>query len=274
MSRNATRPPIRTSTSRTGNAQGTSARRNSAQRNSAPRSRPSGGSVAGRASVALSPRTHKPWYIGGAIVLAVIAIGWLVFFSPVLGVKHVGVSGASVVKVEQVREAAGIAADTPLATVALDDVKAKVEAIPAVASATVSRSWPNDVVIHIVERAPIATAEMDGQKWVLDITGKPYLLESALPGGVAKGLPPLTVNKPGADDLATRSAVKVISVLPAHLYKQVAAVSAPSAAEVTLRLEDGRSIVWGSTDQSAAKISMVDELLHHDGTVFDISSPQ
>ncbi len=227
-----------------------------------------------RASVALAPRGHKRQYIVLAVFVVVLALVWLVMFSPVLGVKQVGVSGATVVSVSDVRAAAGIKPGTPLATLNTDTIKGKLEAIPAVASASVSRSWPNGVAITIHERQPVAIVEVKGEKWAVDITGKAYLPDSKLGSSVSKGLLPLTVDKPGSGDLATRTAVKVIASLPSELYKKVSSVTAKTGADVTLILDDGRSIIWGGADQGKEKATMIDKLLKHDGSVFDISSPQ
>lgn len=267
MSRNATRPrPPQRRTSPAPNRKG-------APGKAATRKAPARTAMA-RASVALAPRGHKRPYVLLAVILVVLALVWLIMFSSVLGVKRVGVNGASVVSVADVRAAAGIKADAPLATLDTDTVKSKVEAISAVASASVSRSWPNGVVITIHERQPIAVVEVNGEKWAVDITGKPYLPEANLAGGTANGLLPLTVDKPGTGDPATRMAVKVIASLPSALYKQVSSVTAKTGADVTLQLKDGRSIIWGSNDKAKEKATMIDKLLKHDGTEFDISSPQ
>lgn len=227
-----------------------------------------------RASVALAPRGHKRLYVVLTAFVVVLALVWLVMFSSVLGVKRVGVSGANVVSVSDVRDAAGIASGAPLATLNTDTIAAKVEAIPAVASASVSRSWPNGVVITITERRPVAIVTVKGEKWAVDITGKVYLPEARLGSSVAKGLLPLTVDKPGTGDLATRTAVKVIASLPQALYKQVSSVTAKTGADVTLTLEDGRSVIWGGDDEAKEKATMIEKLLEHAGSVYDISSPQ
>lgn len=169
-------------------------------RNASTRKAPARTAMA-RASVALAPRGHKRPYIVLAVILVVLALVWLVMFSSVLGVKRVGVNGANVVSVSDVRAAAGITPNAPLATLDTDAVKGKVEAIPAVASASVSRSWPNGVVITIHERQPIAIVEVKGEKWAVDITGKPYLPESKLAGGAAKGLLPLSVDKSSTSEI-------------------------------------------------------------------------
>ena len=207
-------------------------------------------------------------------MIVVLALVWLVMFSSVLGVKRVGVDGATVVSVSQVRSAAAIAPGTPLARLDTDAVKKKVESLPAVASAEVSRSWPNGVVVTIHERQPVAVVERGGEKWVVDITGKPYLLASKLGDEVTKSLLPLEVAHPSADDPATRAAVKVIPSIPAALRTKVSSVSATTGADVTLHLEDGRSVIWGDAGQPKEKASMIVPLLEHAGTEFDISSPQ
>lgn len=272
MSKNATRsrPPQRRTTPATGR---TGAAGRMAPRKDPRRSAPTRTAL-GRASVALAPRGHRRQYIALAAVVVVLALAWLILLSPVLGVKQIGVDGATVVSAGQVRTAAAIVPDTPLARIDTDAVKAKVEALPAVASAEVSRSWPNEVVITIHERQPVAVVSLGGDKWVVDITGKVYLPASKLGEDAIKALPPLDVAHPGADDVATRTAVKVIASIPSSLRKEVSSVSATTGADVTLHLEDGRSVIWGGADESKEKASLIGPLLEHDGSEFDISSPQ
>jgi cell division protein FtsQ len=43
--------------------------------------------------------------------------------------------------------------------------------------------------------------------------------------------------------------------------------------EITLHLQSGRTVLWGSADDSAAKARVVTVLLRHRATFYDVSSP-
>src|SRR5689334_7992853 len=77
---------------------------------------------------------------------------WVVGFTSVVGVRNVDVRGTSVVSADAVRVAAGVPSGRPLARVDLGAVTARVETIPGVAHARVSRSWPSMLTIDIAER--------------------------------------------------------------------------------------------------------------------------
>jgi cell division protein FtsQ len=42
---------------------------------------------------------------------------------------------------------------------------------------------------------------------------------------------------------------------------------------VTLTLRDGRTVLWGGADESAAKARVLTALLGRSGTVYDVSTP-
>src|SRR5690242_18218688 len=100
----------------------------------------------------------RRWLAWRPILVVVLLVGavslgfWLVYFSPVLAVHGVQVTGAQSLDPRVVRRAAEIPPDTPLATVDLGAVAARVENLRAVKSVDVSRSWPHQVRIDVVER--------------------------------------------------------------------------------------------------------------------------
>src|SRR5689334_2533982 len=81
-----------------------------------------------------------------ALVLVVTGI-WLIFFSSVLAVRGVSVSGNTTIPTARIVAVAQAPIGRPLARADLGAIQARVEALPAVASASVSRSWPH--TIHI-----------------------------------------------------------------------------------------------------------------------------
>ncbi|WP_433227153.1 cell division protein FtsQ/DivIB [Microtetraspora malaysiensis] len=83
----------------------------------------------------------------------------------------------------------------------------------------------------------------------------------------------LRVQRPAADDPATRSALAVLAALPDGLRGRMDEVVAPSPASVTLRLTDGRTATWGDEERSAEKARILESLLRRPARSYDVSSP-
>ncbi|MCT9930651.1 FtsQ-type POTRA domain-containing protein [Planotetraspora sp. A-T 1434] len=198
------------------------------------------------------------------------AATWVVFFSPVLGVRVVEITGNTVVPAEQLRLAAGVRTGTPLATVDLDAVEQRVEAVREVESARVERSWPGTVRVTVVERTPVAAVPLGrGRSVVVDRFGV-ALREVAV---VPPRLPVLRVQRFAAEDPATGSALTVLSRLPEDVLRRVREVRAPSPKSVTLTLTDGRTVVWGDARRAAEKGRLLLAVLGKPATSYDVSSP-
>ncbi|MFD0888945.1 cell division protein FtsQ/DivIB, partial [Streptosporangium algeriense] len=86
-------------------------------------------------------------------------------------------------------------------------------------------------------------------------------------------LPLLRVDRPQTGDAATMAALSVIGALPRSLALRVAEVLAPSPETVSLRLKDGREVVWGGPDRPADKAGILLTLLKHPADSYDVSSP-
>ncbi|WP_153506599.1 cell division protein FtsQ/DivIB, partial [Cumulibacter manganitolerans] len=237
--------------------------------------RPTRGGRPGRIGGGRSPLNpgFPRWavYTAVALVVAVLA-SWALFSSSFFGVRDVQVTGASVISVAKVREAVGLGPDDSLVSVSTSSVRKRVEQLPPVARASVSRSWPGTLVVRVTERTPIATVPVDGEPWLLDADGVPYARASRIGDDAAKLLP-LEVEHASAGDHATREAAHVIAGLDAKTRALVGKVTAKSAAQVTLVLTDGREVIWGDASRMNDKLTMLPAVLEHSGSVYDISSP-
>ncbi|MGC5014031.1 cell division protein FtsQ/DivIB [Streptosporangium sp. DT93] len=208
----------------------------------------------------------------GLLLLTVAVVGiaaWLVFFSPVLGVREIQVVGNAGLSAEQVRQTARVAGGVPLATVDVAQVRARIGAIPRVESVKVSRTWPDTLRVEIVEREPVATVPSAGRSALMDRHGVVVEVRDVAP----PVLPVLRVSRPGPRDPATTAALGVIVALPGDLARRVAEVLAPSAETVSLRLKDGREVVWGGGDRPAEKAKILVTLLERRADSYDVSSP-
>ncbi|MDH2428609.1 FtsQ-type POTRA domain-containing protein [Sphaerisporangium sp. TRM90804] len=208
---------------------------------------------------------------GFAVLLSCGVVGaaaWLVFFSPVLGVREITVSGNARLPAERVRGAAGVPDRQPLATVDLDLVRGRVAALREVESATVERSWPGTLRVRVTERRPLAVVVSGGRAAVVDRHAVVIETRSSAP----PGLPELHVSRFGRGDPATRAALAVVGGLPWQLAGRVETVRATTADDVSLRLGDGRTIMWGGAEKTRAKARIALRLLEQRADTYDVSS--
>lgn len=203
----------------------------------------------------------------GVALLGVAAL--LVYGTGVFAVRAVEVTGARIVSAEQVRERAEVPLGAPLARVDLEAVRARVAAMPTVESVRVDRSWPGTVRVAVRERAPAAAVARAGRFTLVDRDGVLYRTVPALP----RGVPLLTVRSPGPGDRATRAALTVLAALGPALRGRLVSVAAPTAEQVTLVLERGRSVFWGDAGDSDRKVVVATALLERPGTRIDVSAP-
>ncbi len=205
----------------------------------------------------------------GALALAVtVAVLWLLFFSSVFAVSRVEVDGNSVLSTAQVRKAAAVPLGRPLAGVDLGAVAARVRALRPVQGVQVSRSWPHAIRIDVHERVPVAVVRRGGVLQGLSAGGVLFRRYSSRPAG----LPLVRAGKHTRAD-ALAEAAKVVRALPPALAAKVRHVDVRTIDDISLRLRDGRTVLWGSADRSADKAKVVAVLLQHKASFYDVSVP-
>jgi cell division protein FtsQ len=212
--------------------------------------------------------TWRPVLAVAALVAVCAGGSWLLFFSSALTVDTVRVEGSGVLAQSEVRRVAAVPLGTPLASVPLDAIAARVEGLAPVASVDVSRSWPDAVRIAVVERKAVAVVERDGVLRGLDDEGVVFRTFPAQPAGL-----PLVRMAAGTRTEALAEAASVIDALPTDLAARVDHVAVDTVDSISLRLRNGREIFWGSADGSATKAEVVEVLLEQKASVYDVSVP-
>jgi cell division protein FtsQ len=226
---------------------------------------------------------RTPWrtaFIALAGFGIVAGVAWALLGSRLLVVRSVTVTGTHLVTSAQVLAAADVPLGTPLTRLNTAQVAERVETIRQVASATVTKDWPDRLVITVRERVPVVAVRMAGGGYdLVDRTGvivrwaaeRPAALPiflTSLPGSALRGDP----------GIAQTSAV--LAELPPWLAGSVAEVAvtgtaASAAAEdlVTLYLRDHKTVVWGGTDRAAEKGRELAILMHDPVSYLDVSAP-
>lgn len=197
-----------------------------------------------------------------------VALGLVLYFTPLMSARDVAVSGAVAVPAEQVLAAAAVAPGTPLLQVNTDAVAERVATIRRVATARVQREYPSTLRITVVERVPVVVKDYPDGPHLFDRDGVDFATEPPPPT-----LPYLDADSPGPTDPATKAALEVMLALPPDVVAQVGRIAAPSVASIALTLTDGRVVVWGTNDRTDEKALKLAALLTQPGHTYDVSSP-
>jgi cell division protein FtsQ len=196
---------------------------------------------------------------------------WLVELSPVLVTRSVRVEGVPAGEVPDIVRRAAVPMGTPLAKVDTRAISRRVAALASLASVTVSRSYPNTVLIRAARRVPVlAVKDPQGQVEVVDAEGIAYATVTAPPQGV-----PLinTVESPSSTE-SLRAAMTVLRALSPEQRSRVTDVTVMGPNMVTLKL-GGDTVVWGGASEPQLKVEVMTALLRQkDARTIDVSAPR
>ena len=198
--------------------------------------------------------------VGGAV--------WMVFFSSYVTVRETAVDGNDTVRLDRIEYTADVPTGTPLARVDLDAIRARVESIPAVRRAEVSRSWPHTVQVTVTERTPVAVIDQGAGLRAMDAEGVTF-------GGYAKRPRdlPLVRTPPDVEGEALEEGARVVDALPQQVARRVDVVQVSSVDEIELVLANGRRVLWGSAEDSDQKAEVLAVLMKRPGNQIDVSVP-
>ena len=198
-------------------------------------------------------------------------IGYLLLWhTSLIAVRGIKVVGVKSITSAQVLTAAQIPTGSPMAAFNTGGAASRVEKIPQVASANVSKDWPGTVVITVTERQAAALVP-DAQGYeVVDGGGVVFGQVSK----ATKGLPVITVSAPVKADQVVPGALAALRALPSSVSRQISAITASDPYAITLRFTDGATVNWGGGDDPADKARDLVALLRvGGGRHYDVSAP-
>ncbi|WP_269936842.1 cell division protein FtsQ/DivIB [Arthrobacter sp. HY1533] len=230
-------------------------------------------------------RRRRTVLLAAAGVAAVLAIVMAVaLFSPALAVKTVVFEGNKLVAPETLNKALAPVMGKPLPQVTGAQVSSLLEPVIQVKGARIEARPPSTLVVHLVERVPVALLKNGGEYLLVDPDGV-QLGSTADPASVA--LPLIDGGKAaiGQDTFVAMTAV--LANLPQAILAQLANATAKSPDAVELKLEDGRSVIWGNASDMELKAQVLQALLNAPpptpepgkpvpvpAQVFDVSAPR
>ncbi len=196
------------------------------------------------------------------VVVAALALTTVIVLkSPILDIDEIAVSGASASDAEAIAEAAGVELGSALLLADLEGAQRRVEALPWIEEAAVTRDLPGGVVIDVIERTPSAVVAAGDAAVLVDPDG--HVLSGAdsasYPAAVAVFPPFVRVvvadAPPGPGGRVDPALLDAIA-LAGRLRENPANVVVAVLLEPTLRLElaGGGIVDFGDGDAVDAKV--------------------
>lgn len=212
---------------------------------------------------------------------ALVAGGLLLLHSPVFGARAIKVTGSVHTPPSRIIAVAGLASHPPLIDVDPGRTAARVERLPWVKRATVSRHWPDGLSIVVTERTPVAAVAAAGKtgRWlVVDGAGRVVETVTSPPAALIQ----LTLPSPPTSRAAwlgrdAGPALRVASSLPRAFSAQVTQVTGALDGTVTLALGVPVRVSLGSPVDLSKKYEDVAAILAgaplQAGNVIDVTVP-
>jgi cell division protein FtsQ len=215
--------------------------------------------------------------VGGAAVLVVVVVallhtGWFSAQAITVTGTHPHTSDAAIV------DASGLGRHPALIDVNPAATARRVETLPFVASARVSRHWPDGVGIEVTERVPVVQMAGPGSGWsLLDGNGRTLQVEASRQPGLVvfvvhtagSGIPPAPVG--GSLPPAVAPGLTVCRTLPPAFVAQVESVTVAADGSISMDLYSGITVLVGTTTDLVAKYKDIAAILAH-GTLHATST--
>ena len=200
-----------------------------------------------------------------ALLFALAAVVWAVFFSSLLDARDVEVEGNHLLDSQTVIDQAQIPIGMPMARIDFNPMTQRLLALPEVEQVSIRRIWPHRVRIDITERTMVYQRFFEGGYQWVDAHGKVFLTRQEAVEGI---------QAQGANDDSLLAAVStVVLSIPEQIRDQVESIEAKGEDHIIVHCQSDRKVNWGSADYSEQKGQLLEVMLSMDGSSIDISVP-
>ena len=218
-------------------------------------------------------RRRRAWLTGGGVFVAIVLVVTGIVMSPLLTLTDIVVKGRDSVPEKIIIGAVSDQVGQPLVALDFDAIRDRLSSVPRIQSFTTEIQPPHTLVIRVVERQAIGFMEIESQLVVVDAAGVVIDTVSEKPVGIPELFGKSTT------DIAFSAMADTLVSLPSSVRAKVASISAQTRDSVRFTLRSvGHEIVWGSPDNSAVKIVVMERALRvadRSNGVFeiDVSAP-
>lgn len=220
-------------------------------------------------------RSLRRWAIASGIGVVLITGSVTLSYTSVFGARSIHVSGEERIGPRRVLKLAGVGEGTNLLHLDTRAAEARLEGEPWILDAIVTVELPSTLRVRVVERTPVLVLNDGGRRELVSADGV-----------VLGGAPPETslpemVLEPGSefDAGAVRAAADAVAAMEAPLRSQVASVGVADDGELSMVVEGGVEVRYGSVGDAAAKAQALRAILSfaaREGKVLlavDVSAP-
>ena len=172
--------------------------------------------------------------------------------SPLLDVDHVHVRGVQHLTTADIEDAAGVHTGDAMTWIDTGDAVSSIEALPYVATATLTRQWPDTVRIVVRERRPATWVEGPSGTALVDGTGRVLEIVAQPPSGMPQLLGAHVVPPPGGR-IDALDAAKVAGALHGIAAAGTKSVETTDHG-VVLHLLSGPEIRMGEASRIGVKV--------------------
>ena len=183
--------------------------------------------------------------------------------SPYLTVQEVRVNGDQTLD-ERDLIAISDLRDKSMFNLPAEAASARLQALPQVRTAHITRDWPNSVVIRIEERKPAAFWSVNGRDYVVDVEG--VVLAAGVPDGPAPRILEVETDRiMGPGDRVHPDAIalaqRIFDESPRFLGRSVEVLEYRQAIGVTAVFENGMRVTFGDERSYDYKVAVLARLL-------------
>ncbi len=209
-------------------------------------------------------RRAARWAIGAGVAALLALVAWILFFSPVLAVDRVSVTGTRLVDRADVERRLEPLRGEPLPRIGTGRVEGLLADVPGIAEVRSVAQPPTGVEVVVREETPVARKEAGDGVDVL-------LADGSVLSGIADeapgvgALPSMADPLPGGDEAVRAEAARVLTTLPDAVRSRVETVGAGTPGQVRLGLDGGTVLVWGDDSHADLKGDVVEAFLDEDG---------
>ncbi len=219
------------------------------------------------------------------IVLAMVTVAAtsvaaiVVLRSPLFEVRNIAVVGARQTQRSAIVAVAGLSKRPLMVDVDTSTIEHRLEALPWVKSAVVSKDWPSTIDMRVSERTPVAQVSLPGRHWALvDGTGRVLAVVGAREPGIATlGGVASAVGPGGRLGAAEMEALGLAKAVPVDLRASVGSIGYTAGQLVITLAGSSTTVELGSATALDAKFDALRTVLQRVGAggvrVIDVRVP-
>lgn len=209
----------------------------------------------------------KIWFVTLFLIAAIAAgITWTVQRTSDAEVVSIEIQVSDKTLIRPIENVAAIEIGERISDLNLTAAAARITNLPQVRSATVTRRWPDRIVITADLREPIGWLKFQDEIWYLDRIGEKYLPQVSQPSQL---LPEFAAN---SDKLLAAATVAYFD-LPEKLTDRISKVTAATSSNIRFILTSDVTIIWGSAERGSRKAEVLNILLQRKAKTYDVSAP-